>query len=174
MFSCLTCNTTRLTCRHSQRLTYTRQSQRSFLCGDIALETGKMAHKFKRPNAFRMLYSPVSQESRMCACPAAVPAMDGTIRSASRPGSIDAMQNLYIHRNYGAKEAHNIGMTRRHPTLLTRFSFCISRMPCCASGRAGGLRRDPLRARPDRGRLEEARANCRAAPGLRRGLRGLT
>ncbi len=83
-----------------------------------------MAHKFKRPNAFRMLYSPESQE---CACPATVTAMDGTNRPASRPGSLDAMQILDTHRNIGAKEAHSIGMTRRHPTLFIGFSHCNPR-----------------------------------------------
>jgi len=74
-----------------------------------------------------MLYSPESQESRKCACPATVTATGGTIRPASRPGSIDTMQILDIHPNFGAKEAHSIGMTRRHPTLLPRLSFCNPR-----------------------------------------------
>ena len=53
--------------------------------------------------------------------------MDGTNRPASRPGSLDAMQILDTHRNIGAKEAHSIGMTRRHPTLFIGFSHCNPR-----------------------------------------------
>jgi general secretion pathway protein D len=37
------------------------------------------------------------------------------------------MQNLDIHPNFGVKEAHRIGMTRRHPILLPRLSFCNPR-----------------------------------------------
>ena len=74
-----------------------------------------------------MLYSPESQEARKCACPATDTVMGGTIRPASRPGSIDAMQILDIHPNFGTKEATSIGMTRRHPTLLPRLSFFLPR-----------------------------------------------
>jgi general secretion pathway protein D len=37
------------------------------------------------------------------------------------------MQILDIHPNFGSKEAHSIGMTRRHSHLLHRLSFCNPR-----------------------------------------------
>jgi general secretion pathway protein D len=74
-----------------------------------------------------MLYSPESQQSRQCACPAIVTPALGAIPSASPQGSRKPTRILNIDPNFGAKEATSIGMTRRHLFLLPRLSLFLHR-----------------------------------------------
>ena len=74
-----------------------------------------------------MLYSPESQHTRQCACPATVTPASGFIPLASTQGSRKPYQILVNHQNFGAKEATSIGMKRRHLFLLPRLSLYLHR-----------------------------------------------
>jgi len=54
-------------------------------------------------------------------------AVRGTVPSACRLGPLNLNRLLDTIRNFGAKETHSIGMTRRHPYLLPRLSLCFHR-----------------------------------------------
>ena len=96
-----------------------------------------MAHNLKRPVAVRMLYSPEFHKSKECGRLATVtperssiPAASPYVRlgasglsswhSASSSAAIQRRQDCGATQQIGAKEADSIGMTRRHPFLLSR------------------------------------------------------
>ena len=98
-----------------------------FRGGKIGLKTGAMAHILKRPNALRMLYSPESHPSGEYVCLATVTVARGPIGCASRRDALDEDRILDANWKFATKEAHRIGMTRRHPHLLSRLQPCLHR-----------------------------------------------
>jgi len=74
-----------------------------------------------------MLYSPKSQQSQQCACPATFTPAQSAIPIESARVSRKQSQILHFDPNIGAKEATSIRMTRRHLFLLPRLSLLLHR-----------------------------------------------
>jgi len=67
------------------------------------------------------------QHSRQCACPVSVSPTLDVIPAASTQGPRKPYHFSHIDPNSGSKEATSIGMTRRHPFLLSRLSYFLHR-----------------------------------------------